>query len=247
MIYFFILFYGVQVLRGVIEEKTNRIVEIIISSVRPFQLMAGKIIGIGGVGLTQFLIWLILGFGISSVAGMYFQPSGPNTGIDAAGQQPEIVQNSDFMDMVITGIGTMNFPLIIFSFLFYFMGADLLYGSLFAAIGSAVDNETDGQQFQLPVTIPLIASIIVLAAVLKDPDGSLAFWMSVIPFTSPVVMMMRIPFGVPAWELILSMVMLVSGFIFTIWLASRIYRIGILMYGAKVNYKILGKWLFMKN
>ena len=144
-------------------------------------------------------------------------------------------------------IDTINFPLLLSTFLFYFLTAFLFYGSLFAAVGSAVDNDTDAQQFQLPITLPLILSILLLAAILRDPHGNLAFWASIIPFTSPVVMMMRIPFDPPVWHIILSMVCMVMGFIFTTWLAGRIYRIGILMHGAKVNYKILFKWLMMRN
>jgi ABC-2 type transport system permease protein len=246
LIYFFILFYGVQILRGVIEEKTSRIVEVIISSVKPFQLMVGKIIGIGAVGLTQFIIWIILGFGISSIAGTFMHP---DTMMAAGAGSPaaQAASNPDIMSELYTGLGSINIPLIIFSFGFYFIGAYLLYGALFAAVGSAVDSDTDAQQFQFPITIPLIISIVVLAAVLKEPDGSLAFWMSMIPLFSPIVMMMRLPFGVPMWQLGLSMTCLVAGFLVTVWLAARIYRIGILMYGSKVSYKILFKWLLMKN
>ncbi len=246
MIYFFIFIYGIQVLKGVIEEKTSRIIEIMVSSVRPFQLMMGKIIGVGAVGLTQFLIWVILGFGITTVVGSYFNIDESNT----QAIQPEMEQMNDesaeLMANIFSSLEAINVPLLIFAFLFYFLGAYLLYGSLFAAIGSAVDNDTDAQQFQLPITIPLIFSLIVLSAILREPDGSLAFWLSMIPFTSPIIMMMRLPFGVPFWELILSMTLVIAGFIFTTWFASRIYRIGILMHGAKVNYRILWQWLFMK-
>lgn len=247
MIYFFIFIYGIQILRGVIEEKSNRIVEVIVSSVRPFQLMVGKIIGVGAVGLTQFLIWVILGFAITSVVGASFNIG--STELSDTGPAMEQVQQAepDLMIEIFQALESINVSLLIFAFLFYFLGAYLMYGSLFAAIGSAVDNDTDAQQFQLPITIPLIFSLIVLSAIIREPDGNLAFWLSIIPLFSPIVMMMRLPFGVPYWELILSMILLVGGFIFTMWLASRIYRIGILMHGAKVNYRILGKWLFMKN
>lgn len=245
LIYFFILFYGIQVLRGVIEEKTSRIVEVIISSVKPFQLMAGKILGIGAVGLTQFLIWVFLGFGISGIAGSFMQSTGAMTAQNPAAA--EAANNPNIWADLIGSIGSINIPMILVGFLFYFISAYLLYGAMFAAIGSAVDNDTDAQQFQFPVTIPLIISIVVLAAVLKEPDGSLAFWMSMIPLFSPVVMMMRLPFGVPWWQLGLSMTFMILGFLFTIWLASRIYRIGILTYGSKISYRILFKWLLMKN
>lgn len=247
MIYFFIFIYGIQVLRGVIEEKTNRIVEVIVSSVRPFQLMLGKIFGIGAVGLTQFLIWVFLIFGITAMVGSYFHVDQSQVAAANEMMQQNPGQNAQMVNDIFNSLESINFPLLIFSFLFYFIGAYLLYGSLFAAIGSAVDNDSDAQQFQLPITIPLIFSLIVLSAILREPDGSLAFWLSLVPLTSPVIMMMRIPFGVPVLDLLLSMSLLIAGFLFTTWLASRIYRIGILMHGAKVNYRILWKWMFMKN
>ncbi len=250
LIYFFIFLYGVQTLRGVIEEKTSRIVEIIISSVKPFQLMMGKIIGIGAVGLTQFLLWVILTFVIYQGALSFYDIDfSKSAQVEMAqnGQMSSSVANNEAMTEIFNKIDTLNFPLLLGTFLFYFLGAYLFYGSLFAAVGSAVDNDSDAQQFQLPITLPLILSIIMLAAILRDPHGDLAFWASMIPFTSPVIMMMRIPFDPPMWQIILSMALLVLGFIFTTWLAGRIYRIGILMHGTKVNYKILGKWLMMKN
>lgn len=247
MIYFFIFIYGIQILRGVIEEKSSRIIEIIVSSVRPFQLMMGKIIGVGAVGLTQFLIWIFLGFGITTVVGSYFNVN-QNEPVAVTTEMNEVQdEGAQFVTEIFNSLDAIDIPLLLFAFIFYFLGAYLLYGSLFAAVGSAVDNDTDAQQFQLPITIPLIFSLIVLSAILREPDGSFAFWLSIIPLTSPIIMMMRIPFGVPYWEIILSMSLLVLGFIFTTWLASRIYRIGILMHGAKVNYRILGKWLFMKS
>jgi len=246
MLYFFIFLYGVQTLRGVIEEKSSKIVEVIISSVKPFQLMMGKILGIGAVGLTQFILWVVLTFTISQVMLSVY-------GIDLSeARQMEMVQNpevppSDEIPELLTKINTINFPLVLGSFLFYFLGGFFFYGSLFAGVGSAVDNDADAQQFQLPVTLPLIFSIIILSAIIREPHGSLAFWASIIPFTSPVVMMMRIPFDPPIWEIALSMVLMVLGFIGTTWLAGRVYRVGILMHGAKVNYKILAKWFMMKN
>lgn len=246
LIYGFIFLYGAQVMRGVIEEKSNRIVEVIISSVKPFQLMFGKIIGVASVGLTQFLLWIILTFIVSTVVLHVFQPDFDATQAGAIGSQiPEgqVVQ-TDTIAQLESAIDTINIPLILGCFLFFFLGGYLLYGSLFAAIGSASDSDTDTQQFMLPVAAPLIFSIVTLASVLNDPNGSMAFWLSVIPLTSPVTMMMRIPFGVPAWELILSVVLLIGGFIFTTWIASRIYRIGILTHGTKIDYKTIGKWLF---
>ena len=249
MIYFFIFVYGIQILRGVIEEKSSRIVEVIVSSVKPFHLMMGKILGVGAVGLTQYVIWLVLSIMITTGISSYFNIDRKDS-LPAQTEQAEIIQEdqgNEFVAEMFNSLESINFGLLAFAFFVYFIGAYLLYGSLFAAIGSAVDNDADAQQFQLPVTIPLIFSLIVLTAILREPDGSLAFWLSMIPLFSPVIMMMRIPFGVPYWEIALSLTFLIAGFIFTTWLASRIYRIGILMHGSKVNYRILGKWLFMKN
>jgi len=256
MIYIFIFVYGAQCMRGVIEEKTSRIIEVVISSVRPFQLMMGKVVGIAGVGLTQFLLWIILSFGVVAGLGAVF--GSPST--DMKTQQKEQLESmnvpqdetmdeieQDVMSKATKALESIDIPLVVVSFLFFFLSGYLLYGALFAAIGSAVDSDADAQQFMLPVTIPLIISIISLSAILNDPNGTLAFWLSMIPFTAPVVMMMRVPFGVPGWELILSMVLMIAGFVFTIWVASRIYRIGILMHGTKVDYKTLAKWFMMRN
>jgi ABC-2 type transport system permease protein len=249
MIYFFIFVYGIQILRGVIEEKSSRIVEVIVSSVKPFHLMMGKILGVGAVGLTQYIIWLVLSIMITAGISSYFNIDRTDS-MQVQTEQSGVIeeeQSNEFVAEMLNSLESIDFSLLAVAFLLYFLGAYLLYGSLFAAIGSAVDNDSDAQQFQLPVTIPLIFSLIVLTAILREPDGSLAFWLSMIPLFSPVIMMMRIPFGVPYWEIGLSLTLLIVGFIFTTWLASRIYRIGILMHGAKVNYRILGKWLFMKN
>lgn len=255
LIYFFIFLFGSQVMRGVIEEKTNRIVEIIISSVSPFQLMLGKIIGIALVGLTQFMLWVVLTFGIVTVFQMSYADKIDinktkqivnTSGISAnVGQGGEIAQSE--AGQVFEAISTINFPLIILSFLFFFIGGYLLYAALFAAIGSAVDNEADTQQFTLPVTVPLIIAIVMAQYVINDPEGSLSFWLSIIPLTSPVIMMIRIPFGVPVFDLALSMGLLVAGFLGATWLAAKIYRTGILMYGKKVDYRELWKWLTYKS
>ena len=257
LVYMFIFLYGSQVMRGVIEEKTNRIVEVIISSVKPFQLMMGKIIGIALVGLTQFLLWVILTFAISSVvAGIFVDPNQMKEqvmqrttpiGTSIPDQEEVVSEVNTEMSNVFNAINSINFPLLIGTFLFYFLGGYLLYGALFAAIGSAVDAESDTQQFMLPITIPLILSIVVSQSILQNPESSMAFWFSMIPFTSPVVMMVRIPFGVAPWELALSMAFMVIGFLFTTWIAGRIYRTGILMYGKKPSWKELGKWLFYKD
>ncbi len=247
MIYFFIFFYTAQVMRGVIEEKTNRIVEVIISSVKPFQLMLGKVIGIGSVGLLQFLIWVVLSGAIYAVASATVLKDQFNTEAMATqegmGEALEMSQSMEIMQMV----QTINFPLVLGGFLFFFIGGYLLYAALFAAVGSAVDNETDSQQFMLPITIPLILAIIVTARVIEYPDSALAFWFSIIPLTSPIIMMVRLPFGVPLWELGLSITLLVAAFIGATYLAGRIYRVGILMYGKKPSYKELYKWMMYRK
>jgi len=257
LIYIFIFMFGSLVLRSVLEEKTNRIVEIIVSSVKPFQLMMGKILGVGMVGLTQFVIWIvftaIIVFGIGIAFPDVFQHTQPDqvyvTGTQAL--NPGEVQNQIEMATagntmwgeIMQGIRSINFPFVIFSFLFYFLGGYLLYSALFAAIGSAVDSETDSQQFMFPVTIPLLLSIIMMQVVIQDPSGPIAFWFSIIPLTSPVIMMIRIPFGVPVFDFVLSASMLVLGFILATWLAAKIYRTGILMYGKKITYGELWKWI----
>ncbi len=264
LIYFFIFMYGAQVMRGVIEEKTSRIIEVIVSSVKPIQLMLGKIIGIAMVGLTQFLLWVVLTLGIvTAFTAIYAdqitqykmgeQPitdPGKLFPSDAMGmpdtqQSMEVLGSDQGIGQIIDVFFSINYGVIIFSFLFFFIGGYLLYAALFAAIGSAVDNEADTQQFMLPVTIPLIFSIIIgLSFVLNNPDGNVAYWLSIIPLTSPIIMMIRIPFGVNIYtDLIPSMVLLVIGFLITTWIAAKIYRTGILMYGKKVSYKELWKWL----
>lgn len=249
LIYFFIFIFGSQVMRGVIEEKTSRIVEVIVSSVKPFQLMMGKISGIALVGLTQFLLWVILTGSIYGIFlliyGLPDAPQALTSGSPMMNQTQEMLpeMNNEAVIKVFEVVEAINFPVIIGSFLFYFLGGYLLYAAFFAAIGSAVDNEADTQQFMLPVSIPLILGLVVSNFIVNNPEGSLAFWLSIIPFTSPVVMMVRIPFGVPYGELLLSMVLLIAGFLFTTWIAAKIYRTGILMYGKKPSYKELWKWL----
>ena len=246
LIYIFIFLYGAMVMRGVMEEKTSRIVEIIISSVKPFQLMMGKIIGVAMVGFTQFALWIILTFVISTVATtMLVDPTDINIAELAQGTElvAQELQNESGLTIVLNQLEQMNISFILMMFLFYFIGGYLMYGSLFAAVGAAVDSETDTQQFMMPITIPLIFSFIALQTILENPDSPLAFWCSIIPFTSPIVMMGRLPFDPPMWQIGLSMVLLIIGFIFTSWIAGRIYRVGILMHGQKVSYKILWKWI----
>jgi ABC-2 type transport system permease protein len=248
LIYFFIFMFGALVMRGVIEEKTSRIIEVMVSSVKPFQLMMGKITGIALVGLTQFLLWVLLTLGLYSIFALIFGPEAASqlpVGNNLMGQQMAdgAIANNAQVTEIFEVINSIDFGVIIFSFLIYFIGGYLLYAALFAAIGSAVDNEADTQQFMLPVSIPLILGIVLSNFIVNNPDGNIAFWLSMFPLTSPVIMMVRIPFGVPYWEIALSMSLLVAGFVFTTWLAAKIYRTGILMYGKKVNYKELWKWI----
>ena len=255
LIYFFIFLFGAQVMRGVIEEKTNRIVEIIVSSAKPFQLMMGKIVGIAMVGLTQFLLWIVLTTGIiAGVKTAFFPELGTKNAqevvVEDLFEQQNVAQidqiqpqELDKFTRIFNSVKSIDFGVMFGSFIFFFLGGYLLYGSLFAAIGAAVDNETDTQQFMLPITIPLILGIFVMMNAIQSPDSPVAFWFSIIPLTSPIVMMVRIPFGVPYWQIALSMGLLVLTFLGSVWLAGKIYRTGILMYGKKVNYKELWKWI----
>ena len=237
LIYMFIFMYGTMVMRGVIEEKTSRIVEVIISSVKPFQLMMGKILGVALVGLTQFVLWILLTIIISTVAELAFLDANVMaTEMNSSDQSVILAQVAEFT-------GGINLLQIFLAFIFYFLAGYLMYSALFAAVGSAVDAEADTQQFVLPITIPLILSFVLITPIMENPDGTLAFWMSMIPFTSPVIMMVRLPFGVANWELALSIGILIASFIATTWLAGRIYRTGILMYGKKATYKEIWKWL----
>ena len=264
MIYMFIFLFGAQVMRGVIEEKTSRIVEVIVSSVKPFQLMMGKVLGVALVGLTQFLLWIAFTFIIITAIQAAFPDQFKKTPIEQtkiAGQNialpneavptaPNAITadtGNDKLNEVFEAFSSINLPVMIMAFLFYFLFGYLLYAALFAAIGSAVDNETDTQQFMVPITVPLILSLIVAQTVIQNPESPLAFWLSMIPLTSPVIMMVRIPFGVPTWEIILSGTLLILGFFFTTWLAAKIYRTGILMYGKKSNYRELWKWIRYKG
>jgi len=229
LIYMSLFIYGAQVMRGVIEEKTSRIIEVIVSSVKPFQLMMGKIIGVGLVGLTQFILWIALTAGISQLVG--HNTSGVNGALNA------------FVHNLGSDAGYE-----IGCFLFYWITGFLFYSALFAAVGSAVDSETETQQFMFPITLPLLFTYILSVSYLfMVPDSPLAFWLSMIPLSAPVAMMVRIPFHVPAWQLAISMGLMIVGFIFTTYVAARIYRVGILMYGKKASYKELAKWFFYKE
>lgn len=261
IIYMMIFLYGSQVMRGVIEEKTNRIVEVIVSSVKPFQLMLGKIIGVALVGLTQFILWVVFTLLISTALNTVLFKDQISDVAKHNSQMEKVMKNDitagiDKMEKVdspnevidlFNNVRNINFTKIIFCFAFYFLFGYLLYAALFAAIGSAVDSEADTQQFILPVTIPLILSFIIAQSVTSDPDGSMAQFFSIFPLTSPIVMMVRLPFDVPVWELTLSILCLIIGFLFFTWLAGKIYRTGILMYGKKTTWKELAKWLFYKG
>jgi ABC-2 type transport system permease protein len=237
LIYLILLIYGSQVMMGVMEEKTNRIAEVIISSVKPFQLMLGKIVGIGMVALTQFILWIIFVLIIYNVT-------------KASGSNSEMMSNMvGNLQKTFTNI---DIPLILFCFAFYFLGGFFFYASLYAAIGSAVNEDMrEAQSLSFPVTMLVIFSIAMMGLVLQDPSGPAAFWGSIIPFSSPIIMMVRIPFGVPAtvpwWQLGLSMALLIASFLFSVWLSGKIYRTGILMYGKKPTWKEMIKWAFRKN
>ena len=260
LIYITMFIYGTMVLRGVMEEKTSRIAEVIVSSVKPFELMLGKIIGIGAVGLTQFLMWIIVvvtltGVGMSLLPAdmqsqlQQLQASGGQMGAAGMAQASESAKNIYAFQHVLS---TTNWPLIIGLFLFYFLGGFLFYASLFAAVGSVVNEDPqDAQSLMFPITMPIIFSYIITNVVIQNPNTPMAFWASVIPFSSPMVMMARVSYGVPTtvpyWELALSMVTLIGGFLLTTWLSAKIYRTGILMYGKKVTWKEMIKWAFSKS
>lgn len=250
VIYMMMFIYGAMVMRGVMEEKVSRIAEVIVSSVKPTQLMMGKIIGIGAVGLTQFLLWIILlAIGSLLLGGMIGGDQIQNL------QQANMNMDEESKAMLAKGIqmtlGQINLPLIIGAFLFYFLSGYLFYASLFAAVGSAVNEDPqDAQSMMFPITIPIILSFVMMSTVISNPGGTLGIWGSIIPFTSPIIMMARLPFGVPGtvpyWQLALSVVCMIAGIIFVMWLSARIYRTGILMYGKKPSWKEMLKWVFVK-
>lgn len=255
LMFMFILIYGIQVMRGVIEEKTSRIIEVMISSVKPFQLMMGKIIGIALVGLTQFILWIILSVSISTLAVSVFvnktELQQTTTVGTKKGTAVAAVMKAQ-SDSPLTGIQksfeNLNVSKIVLVFIFFFIGGYLFYSALYAAIGSAVDSETETQQFMMPVMMPLfVGYALSLSVIVNDPYGNIAFWLSMIPFTSPIAMLVRMPYGVPDWQLALSMLILVFGFIGTVWTASRIYKVGILMYGKKTTLREMIKWFTYKN
>jgi len=244
----FIIIYGAMVMRSVIEEKTSRIIEVIISSVKPFYLMLGKVIGTASAGLLQFFIWSIVLSILVLIASVVFgvEMSSNISSIQGSEEQIELIKNSmeGEIQVLISEIWKLPLWTMFFMFLFYFLGGYLLYSSIYAAIGAAVDNETDTQQFMLPVIIPLVLGVYIgFASVMNEPHGTLATVFSMIPFTSPIVMLMRIPFGVPWWQIVISLTLLIGTFLLMVWFAAKIYRIGILMYGKKPTYKDIYKWL----
>jgi ABC-2 type transport system permease protein len=260
LMYMLVFLFGSQVMRGVIEEKTSRVVEVIVSSVKPVQLMMGKIIGIALVGLTQFMIWVLLTAGVVAfVRGTVLkktditeiaqtvpqnimtenQLQGAPAEASVAEISPELAEFSKIFESAMN----QDWLLIILAFIFYFITGYLLYASVFAAIGSAVDNETETQQFMMPVTIPIILGLMVAVGTMQNPESSLSFWCSIIPLTSPIVMIARIPFGVPVWQLAISMGLMVITFLAFVWMAAKVYRTGILMYGKKTSWKEIWKWL----
>jgi ABC-2 type transport system permease protein len=260
MMYMLVFMFGAQVMRGVIEEKTSRVVEVIISSVKPIQLMMGKIIGIALVGLTQFFIWIILTGAMVAVVKSSVIPKGAIQEVTRSmpqdlmsGSNPQVSVNGDIASgtskfspeftKLFSSALNQQWGLIIFCFIFYFVTGYLLYASVFAAIGSAVDNETETQQFMLPVTIPIILALFVAMSIMQNPESSIAFWFSLIPLFSPIVMMARIPFGVPYWQIAVSMGLMIITFLAFVWMAAKIYRTGILMYGKKASWKEMWKWL----
>ncbi len=259
LIYITMLIYGMMVMRGIMEEKTTRIAEVVISSVKPFQLMAGKIIGIGAVGITQFLLWIVLIF-ILITAGQAFisgetleqvQLLQQNGGAMPGGGAMQASEAAQKMYNIQHTMGTANWPLIIGCFIFYFIGGYLFYAALFAAVGSVMEDIQASQSLTLPITLPIIFSFFIMTSAIQSPDSPLAVWASIIPFSSPIVMMARIAFGVPGtvpyWQLGASIVALIGGFMFTTWLAGKIYRTGILLYGKKVSWKEMMKWAFRRH
>ncbi|MEO8582878.1 MAG: ABC transporter permease [Flavitalea sp.] len=247
LIYITLFIYGSMVMRGVMEEKTNRIAEVIVSSVKPFQLMIGKIVGIGAVGLTQFFMWLLL-VGVFSIVLNFFIPPDILAHASNAPMMSNNAQTREAMAGLASAksqLSGINWPLVIFCFIFYFLFGYFFYASIFAAVGSTVNEDPqDAQSLMFPITMPIVLSIVIMINTISNPNGPLATWCSMIPFFSPVVMIARIPFGVPWWQIAISMITLIGGFLFTAWLGAKIYRTGILLYGKKVTWKEMWKWLY---
>lgn len=249
LIYIFLIVYGAMVMRGVTEEKSNRIIEVLVTAVKPFELMMGKIIGIGAVGLTQFVLWGVLSMGVQMLVGIVFadqmlQVQAMQQSQAAMSNAPDSVQ---ILNDISLAFQNLDITRILVSFIFYFLFGYFFYAAQFAAIGAAVTDDSDAQSFTFPITIPIIISIILMSVTLEQPFSKAAWWGSMLPFSSPIIMMARIPFQVSWWEQLLSMAILVVSVIGTIWLAARIYRVGILIQGKKVTFKEIGKWIFYKG
>ena len=250
VLYMFLLIYGSMVMQSVIEEKNNRVLEVIVSSVRPFELMMGKILGVAAVAVVQVLIWGVLIVVAGSVVMPQLMPADAMASVQAMQQgMPDAAMGGMDSDMlqIVAALTDLGYIVKIFvCLLLFIVGGYLLYSAMFAAVGSAVDNVQDASQLQMPVTLPIILALLMMLAVIKDPNSSLAFWFSIIPFTSPVVMMARIPYDIPLWEIVLSLVVLYASFVAMVWFAGKIYRVGIFMYGKKPTFKELLKWVRYK-
>ena len=247
LIYMFVFIYGTFILQSVLDEKSSKVVEVIISSVKPFQLMMGKVLGVGAVAFTQILIWIILAVAISTFTSTYFGYDGSNSVNEVMSVQENSDQSKEIVFGIFDMISSVDIKKIIITFIIYFLGGFFLYGAFFAAIGSAVDNLQDASQFTLPISLPIIASLMFMAIVLENPDSNISIFLSMFPLTSPILMMARLTFGVPDWQLLLSVFLLILSVLFALWFAGRIYRVGILTTGSKITYKLLWKWFIMKN
>ena len=246
LIYMFVFIYGSFILQSVLDEKTSKVVEVIVSSVKPIQLMMGKVLGVGAVAFTQISIWIVLVFSISSLTSLYFGIDTANTS-QIINSQEEIDQSKEMVAGFYEMFASIDIYKTVIVFLIYFTGGFFLYGAFFAAIGSAVDNLQDANQFTLPISLPIIASLMFMGVILENPESNASLFLSLFPFTSPILMMARLPFGVPDWQLLLSIFLLILFVIFALWFAGRIYRVGILTSGSKITYKLLWKWFVMKN
>lgn len=245
LIYIFLIVYGAMVMRGVTEEKTNRIIEVLITSVKPFQLMIGKIVGIGAVGLTQFILWAIFTMIVQTVLQLvYGNELMALQSMNASSQAMQMSEAKQLAFNLTTSLADLDIPRIVFSFIFYFIFGYLFYAAQFAAVGAAVNEDTDAQSFMFPITIPIIISIVLMSVTIQQPSSNTAIWSSMVPFSSSIIMMARIPFHVAWWQQILSMFILVISSLGMIYVAAKIYRIGILTQGKKITFKEIGKWIF---
>ncbi len=246
LIYMFVFIYGSFILQSVLDEKTSKVVEVIVSSIKPIQLMMGKVLGVGAVAFTQIFIWIILVSSISTLTSMYFGINSYET-TQIIQSEEEISNSKEIVKGIYEMFGTIDIKKTILIFLIYFLGGFFLYGAFFAAIGSAVDNLQDASQFTLPISLPIIASLMFMGIVLNNPEGNASIFLSMFPLTSPILMMARLSFGVPDWHLFISILILIISVVFALWFAGRIYRVGILTSGSKISYKLLWKWFIMKN